>query len=271
MNKIKKLENKFLEVFKETFLEKGSRLNSCILNNVIRTNQVQEGETHFWEDNAVRQDKIIRSSSLDLDEYIPNFCWMSDEILTPVHNFGFIKDRFIVKSLLGVITKIDGDNLITESFLDSQKIKADYKHAIDTGLTIEKLILAREMFLNNEIEEDLYCVLSQYQLNRLYKTTDIYSEYFNEIQSIITGKSNSLLGFNIIRVKSGILPIKDNIRKVVCFARSSFSYYNKEDFSIEILSQPTYNAPVFNLKMSGTFSGIKLDNKKVVEIECYEV
>lgn len=264
MNKIKKLENKFLEVFKETFLEKGSKLNSCISNNVIRTNQVQEGETHFWEDNAVRQDKIIRSSSLDLDEYIPNFCWMSDEILTPVHNFGHIKDRFIINSLLGDITKIEGNDLITESFLDSQKIKA-----MDTGLTIKKLILARKMFLDDKIEEDQYCVLNQYQLNNLYKTTDINSEYFKTIEDIRTGKSNRLLGFNIIRVKPCILPIKDNIRKVVCFARSSFSY-NKEDFSIEILSQPSCYISTLKLKMSGTFSGIKLDNKKVVEIECCE-
>lgn len=139
-----------------------------------------------------------------------------------------------------------------------------------SGLTIAKLIAAREKFWKNEVDESipLYIAVTAAQLKDLLGTTQVTSADYNSVKALVQGEINTFMGFNFIRYEK--LPYDATTgRDVLAWAKDGVLLALAEDITTKVTERPdkNYSTQVY---VEMDLGAVRMEEKKVVKIQCTE-
>lgn len=183
------------------------------------------------------------------------------------------KDKIIIDAAFGdVYTGKEGKTVL--QFPSTQTITtagASGTGAPTDGLTIEKLLAAREMLWRAEVDEmmPLYCVCSARQLTDMLKTTEVKSADYNTVKALAQGQLNSFMGFTFIR--SELLPYSaaDTTRDCLIYAKDGILLAKAEDITVKVSERAdkNYSTQVY---VEMDLGGTRMEECKVIKVRCKE-
>lgn len=151
-----------------------------------------------------------------------------------------------------------------------------------TGLTLAKLLSAKEILDSNEVDDDAsmamdgqsnsesavrVIVVSSKQLTNLYGTTEIKSIDYNSVKALSEGQIDTFLGFKFVR--SERLAKVGTTRFVTAWSRGCVGFGIGKDIvsSIDTLPGKNYSVQVYARE---SIAATRLEDEGVVEIGCFE-
>lgn len=138
-----------------------------------------------------------------------------------------------------------------------------------TGLTIEKLIQAKEKLDAAEVDEFIprFAVVGSKEIRQLLEDDKITSADFNTVKALVQGNINDFMGFKFIR--SERLPVASSIR--LCY------FYAQTAVTLGIAMEPNSVASVrpdkrnsSQIYTSGTWGAVRGEDVQVVEVAADE-
>jgi len=138
----------------------------------------------------------------------------------------------------------------------------------DVGLTVGKLIAAREILDASEIDSDAprFCVLNAKQVSNLLTATEIGSSDYNSVKALVHGEINTFMGFSFIRTER-IAADSSADQLVLCYSQPAICLGNGSDVSVRISERAdkNYATQVFTEMDLGA---TRVEDEGVVEIAC---
>lgn len=140
------------------------------------------------------------------------------------------------------------------------------------GLTISKLLDAKEILDNYDVDEDepRFIAVTGTQLKDLLNTTEVKSADYNTVKALVKGEIDTFCGFKFIKLSTSILDTDTNsYRRVIAWAKNGLGLGIWRDMTNKIDELPGkhYATQVYAAMDIGT---TRLDMDKVVEIKCSE-
>lgn len=137
----------------------------------------------------------------------------------------------------------------------------------DVGLTVGKLIAAKTILDENEVEsEDRYICAPSRQINNLLTNAEVTSADYNTIKALVRGEVDTYLGFNFIRSEQ--IDVDDNgDYRVMAWQKKGLALAIGRDVTGRISERDdkSYATQVyFELDMGAS----RLEEERVVEIKC---
>lgn len=160
-----------------------------------------------------------------------------------------------------------------------------------TGLTLAKLLSAKELLDSNEIEDDAeyerigqtpnsrgdavngyveprrVIVCSAKQLTNLYGTTEIKSVDYNNVKALAQGAIDTFLGFKFVR--SERLAKSGTTRYAVAYSKKVIRLGIGKDVVTSIDKLPSKNMSV-QVYARMSIGAVRVEDEGVVEIGCFE-
>lgn len=189
-------------------------------------------------------------------------------------------DRVIIEQ--GIFGAAYGgkDGLTQIEFPDSQKVSitAGATGATNASLNIEKLIQARSLICNADIDVDdpnekLYFVYTQKQLDELLRSVDVANKEYSMIYDLYMGRTNTFMGFEFVRLSKDIVPTVELdggvARQCFAFAKSIVQYGEPLPVEGRIAERADKQ---FNWYSYMKFKGGagRMQDEGVVHIPCFE-
>ncbi len=139
-----------------------------------------------------------------------------------------------------------------------------------TGLTIAKLLAAKEILDGHDIDEEMprFCGLAAGQVTDLLNTTEVKSSDYNTVKALAAGQLNTFLGFEFIRTQR-LGTDSNGDRQVTVWAQDGLLLAVGKDMTNKISERNDKNhaTQVFS---SMTIGATRMEEDKVVEIACAE-
>lgn len=138
------------------------------------------------------------------------------------------------------------------------------------GLTLEKLIEAKEILDGNDVDPDepRYMIATSKQMSNLLNLQKVTSADYASVKALVQGQIDTYLGFNFIRTER--LGLDGNgDRQVLAFCKSSIGLAVGQDVNTRISERAdkNYATQVF---LSMTIGATRVEDEKMVEIACQE-
>ncbi len=179
-------------------------------------------------------------------------------------------DDVVIKAALGTGKVGKYEDLKDEAFPESQKIA----HG-DSGLTLDKLLVAREMLKASHIDpsEELYIVTSEQQITNMLSETKVQSSDYNTVKALVNGEINTFAGFTFLQSErlsstagaSG----KGATRHCFAYAKSGLHVGIWDDFNIKVDERPDKNY-AWQIYATASIGAVRTQEKKVIQIDCQE-
>lgn len=137
------------------------------------------------------------------------------------------------------------------------------------GLTLTKLIDLQERVGLAEFEDDtrLVMAVSPRQITNLFNTTEVKSSDYNEVKALAQGKIDTFMGFTFKRTTK--LQKSGNMRRCIAFAEGAIKVGSQQEPVTVINQRPDKNnATQIHTEM--TMGGVRVEEKRVFEVQCYE-
>jgi hypothetical protein len=138
------------------------------------------------------------------------------------------------------------------------------------GLTLEKLIEAKEILDANDVDPDepRYMIVTSKQLSNLLNLQKVTSADYASVKSLVQGQIDTYLGFKFIRTERLGLDSNSD-RQVLAFCQSGIGLAVGQDVNTRISERAdkNYATQVF---LSMTIGATRVEDEKVVEIACNE-
>lgn len=160
----------------------------------------------------------------------------------------------------------------TTTFNASNLIQSDFGAAADVGLTVKKLREGKKLLMSYEVDleaDTLTCVVTAKQHDDLLAEAQVVSTDFNDRPVLVEGKVTRFLGINIVHSERLVLKETDN-RRVPLFAKSGMYLGLWNDISTSISKRNDLRGEPWQAYAIGTFGATRLEENKVIEIECDE-
>jgi len=219
-------------------------------------------DDYEWADLIDNQDRIRMLIDPE-SSYSINASWA----------MGRSADEIIRDAALGNSYSMDEDDAATAVALPAgQKVVVD-NHAYDSGsgdvgLTVGKLIAAKEIFEAGNVEkgEKLYCAINAKQKAQLLTATEIQSADYNSVRALVQGEVNTFMGFEFMDYQN-LSTDSNSDQQVFCWANSGIGLAVGSDVEARITERAdkSYSTQVF-LAMS--MGATRVEDEKVVEIAC---
>lgn len=183
-------------------------------------------------------------------------------------------DREILAGLLG--TAQTGPNGATPVNLAHTVNVNSWKYGAgsgNAGLTVTKLIEAKEILDGNEVDGDeamaeRFLVCTSKQIADLLSTTEATSSDFAEIKALVRGEIDMFMGFKFIRTQ--LVPTDGSTyRRVLAYQRAGGYLALNEDVTGDIGPRRDKNNAT-QASCFAAFGAARVDEKRVVEIKCLE-
>jgi len=140
------------------------------------------------------------------------------------------------------------------------------------GLTIAKLLAAKKILDNNDVDPSLrrYLVCGPQQISDLLGTTQVTSSDYNSVRALATGAVNTFLGFEFImstRLNKDATYTSD--RLVFAYTEDAVKLGIGKDISAKISERAdkSYSTQVYYAMSLGA---VRMEEDKVVQIPCHE-
>jgi len=138
------------------------------------------------------------------------------------------------------------------------------------GLTLEKLIEAKEILDGNDVDPDepRYMIATSKQMSNLLNIQKVTSSDYASVKALVQGQIDTYLGFNFIRTERLGLDSNGD-RQVLAFCKSSIGLAVGQDVNTRISERAdkNYATQVF---LSMTIGATRVEDEKMVEIACSE-
>lgn len=167
----------------------------------------------------------------------------------------------------------DAASLTAETFDTSAfRIADDFGAAAATGLTVDKLIEAKRIFMHYENDldtEELTLVIGSKQHSDLLKQVEVVSTEFNDRPVLTSGKLQQFLGFNI--VQSERLPTyTTNTRGVLAFVKSGMYLGTWMEMKNSVSIRTDLSGEPYDLYTQVSFGATRTQPGKVLQIACLD-
>jgi len=141
-----------------------------------------------------------------------------------------------------------------------------------SGLTINKLLAAKKILDNNDIDSDepRYIAITGTQLQDLLKEDKVTNADYAAIRALVRGDVDTFLGFKFIMISQTLLDVDaSNYRRVICWAKNGIGLAIAKDITTKITERAdkNYSTQVYATMGVGA---ARLDEDKVIEILCDE-
>lgn len=179
------------------------------------------------------------------------------------------KDDVIITAMNGSSTAIaEGSTASTSIVLPSgQKVAA-----ASTGLTIAKLLSAKEILDGNEVDEEIprFIVTSAKQVTNLLNTTEVKSSDYNTVKALAKGELDTFMGFKFIRSQRLGLDVSTSTdRAVIAWAQDGMLLGVGVDVKARITERADKSFSLY-VYYAMSLEATRMEEKKVVEIACVE-
>lgn len=141
----------------------------------------------------------------------------------------------------------------------------------DYGLSTGKLIKARMLLDDSDLEGERYITVGPQQIADLLRTTPVTSQYYNEVKALQTGGLDQFLGFKIIRLprKRLLLEAGTTNRRCVAWIKPALVYKGRPITNARIaIRHDKSDTPQAFYKTS--HGAVRRYDAGVVEIRCKE-
>jgi len=140
------------------------------------------------------------------------------------------------------------------------------------GLTIAKLLAAKKILDNNDVDPSLrrYLVCGPQQISDLLGTTQVTSSDYNSVRALATGAVNTFLGFEfIMSTRLNMDSSYTTDRLVFAYTEDAVKLGIGKDISAKISERAdkSYSTQVYYAMSLGA---VRMEEKKVVQIPCHE-
>jgi len=145
---------------------------------------------------------------------------------------------------------------------------------VSSGLTIEKLILARQALaeLENDPDEMFNIAVSPKQLSDLLREAETQSIDTNIIRALVAGTITEYMGFRFIQTNriaigsSNDVDSDTNVYKCPVWSKEGmlFAKHNSPIFNVDWLPRPQ----IWQISARVGMAAIRMDEDKVLQIEC---
>lgn len=272
--------------------QQGSRLRRCVTEKTdYRGEQAspvdQEGsiemqsvDTRFEPMGRVDSDldrRWVFPNSFDL----PQLCDHFDELKTlhdpkskKVQNAVFAAgrriDRTLISRMLG--TNYTGKNGSTStSFLSGNVVDVAEGASVNTGMTVAKLIKAKELLLGHNVDVDadqLFCGITAKENTSLLKEAQVISLDYNERPVLVDGKVKSFMGFEFIHSELFGETLSSGDHQCLAWAKSGVHLALWEDVRTDISKRNDLRGIPWQVYLWLTLDATRLEEKKVINIKC---
>lgn len=137
------------------------------------------------------------------------------------------------------------------------------------GMTLTKLMTAKEMMDEAEVDEDMerYVVLAAHQITDLLGTTEVKSSDYNSVKALVEGKIDTFMGFKFIRTQR--LTHASSVRYCYAYAKGAIGYGMLSDIQAKLdqRSDKNYSWQAWCMMDLGA---TRIEEEQVVEIACSE-
>lgn len=138
------------------------------------------------------------------------------------------------------------------------------------GLTLEKLIDAKEILDANDVDPDepRYFIATSKQMSNLLNIEKVTSADYASVKALVQGQIDTYLGFKFIRTERLGLDGSSN-RQCLAFCQSAMGLAIGADVSTRISERAdkNYATQVF---LSMTIGATRVEDEKMVEVACSE-
>lgn len=182
-------------------------------------------------------------------------------------------DDIVIDALGGTAAtgKLGGSSVALPS---AQKITVD-DHTYDSGsgdvgLTLSKLILAREILLAAEVDEDqtFYMVTTRKQISNLLTETELTSADYNTVKALVKGEINSFMGFEFLRTER-LNTDASSDRLCYAYTGMAVGLGLPKDITVDIgPRRDKRNSTQIYTCMS--LGAVRVEEEQVVEVACSE-
>lgn len=177
---------------------------------------------------------------------------------------GRAMDSLIITAALG--TSKTGENGSTNTAFATSTQQIAHGSA---GLTVAKLRTAKRKFMEAEVDssDPLYIAVTAQQIENLLGTTEVTSADYNSVKALVQGDVDTFMGFKFIQIE--LLPKASTTRSCIAWARSGLHLGMWNDITTRI-SERADKSYANQIYVKGTFGATRVEEKKVVEIQCTE-
>ena len=284
--------NQYKENVLQALAQRISRLEPCVLVDGGMTGHKSRYEyigkalmteiTGRWTDTAFTDDVFYnrwlitktfqKSSVLNQDNLLELLTDPTSKVVEAAAQAGKRqKDLSIIAGLTA--NALSGENAeVSTPFPPAQIIGIQYAGGgKDTGLTVDKLKLAKYMLDKAEVEDnDRYMAISAAQLKDMLTQDQIISSYYNDIKALEAGQVRTFLGFTFTRTE--LLPwtgATTNLRKCFAFSKQAVQMGICKDIAVESAKVPQKNFD-FLVQTRLRIGAIRLFDEGVIEVDCSE-
>lgn len=182
-------------------------------------------------------------------------------------------DDEIIDAIFGTASSgKDGSTLV--ALPAAQKILVD-DHTYDSGsgdvgLTVSKLILARELLIAAEVDPDLpmYCSTTAKQVSNMLATTEVTSADFNSVRALVQGTVTSFMGFEFKLTQRMTLDSNSN-RQVACYTGMAIGLGVPQETIVDIGPRRDKRNAI-QVYASKSIGAVRIEDAQVVEVACAE-
>ena len=138
-----------------------------------------------------------------------------------------------------------------------------------TGLTLAKLLQAKTILDDNEVDEDgRFVVASAQEINTdLLNTTEVKSSDYNTVKALAAGQINTFLGFTFIRYGK-LTKSSTTVRECFAWQKNSMLMAVNKDIITDVGPRRDKNMAI--QAYAGVMIGAtRMDEKGIVQIDCY--
>jgi len=213
-------------------------------------------EDYNWADLVDKADKV-RMLADPTSEYMKAGVWA----------MGRTMDDVIISAMLGNAVSVDENDASSNVALPAaQKIAVSGT----TDMNIDKLREAKQILDSSDVDPELQrcIVMKSNQFYDLLGDTQIQSSDYNTVKALVAGEIDTFMGFKFIRTERLDTNSSSN-RLVLAFAQSGIGLALGQDINTKISERAdkNYATQVF---LSMTIGATRIEDEKVVEIECTE-
>jgi len=188
----------------------------------------------------------------------------SSYAITAARAMARAKDDVIIAAMGGTAyTGQAGGTAVT--FPAAQKVAV-----ASTGMTIAKLLSAKEILDGNEVDEEIprHIVMSSDQFTDLLNTTEVKSSDYNTVKALVKGEIDTFLGFKFHR--SERLETDDSSSRL-CYAWAEDGVLLAVGIEPECyITQRADKRFSWYVYYKGMFGSTRMEEEKVVQIACSE-
>lgn len=182
-------------------------------------------------------------------------------------------DDEIIDALFGTAsTGKDGTG--TQALPAAQKVAVN-DHTYDTGagdvgLSVSKLILAKEILDAADVDPDMprYCACTAKQISNMLATVEATSRDYNTVMALVQGQLDTFLGFKFRRTQRMTLDSNGN-RQVACYTGMALGMGVPQETKVDIGPRRDKRNAI-QVYASKSIGAVRVEDEQVVEIACAE-